>query len=127
MLPKKLQGSTWTRFKKIRVEFPDVPIKLVWDGVSYHRSQIVKEAAKVLDIHLEPLLAYRPDFMPVEHLWQWLREYVTYHTCYERKAEIIDNVKWFESLINTLFLAIADHLWVKTHLDSEEEKLRFSA
>jgi transposase len=127
MLPKKLQGYTWTRFKKIRVEFPDVPIKLVWDGVSCHRSQIVKEAAKVLDIHLEPLLAYRPDFMPVEHLWQWLREDVTYHTCYERKAELIDNVKWFESLINTLPLAIADRLWVKTHLDSEEEKLRFSA
>jgi transposase len=77
-------------------------------GVSYHRSQIVKEAAKVLDIHkeaakvldihLEPLPAYSPDFMPVEHLWQWLREDVTYHTCDERKAELIDNLKWFESL-----------------------------
>ncbi|NJL61344.1 MAG: hypothetical protein HC903_05340 [Methylacidiphilales bacterium] len=51
-------------------------------GAPYHRAQSVKEALEVLQINLEPLPAYSPDFMPVEHLWQWLREDVTYHTCY---------------------------------------------
>ena len=31
--------------KRLRVEFPDVPIKLVWDGAPYHRAQVVREAA----------------------------------------------------------------------------------
>jgi hypothetical protein len=44
--------------KQLRGEFPDVPIKLVWDGASYHRAQLVKEAAQTLDIELVPL----PDF-----------------------------------------------------------------
>ena len=28
---------------------------LIWDGASYHRSQIVKDAAAALDIKIEPL------------------------------------------------------------------------
>ena len=75
--------------KHLRVEFPDIPIKLIWDGAPYHRAQLVKDAADVLAITLVPLPGYSPDFMPVEHLWQWLREDVTYHACYDQKAELI--------------------------------------
>ena len=63
--------------KKLRAEFPDQKITVVWDGAPYHRAELVKEIASVLDIHLQPLPGYSPDFMPVEHLWQWLREDVT--------------------------------------------------
>lgn len=59
-------ASTIDVLKYFRVEKPEVEIKLAWDGISYRRSQIVKEAAKVLDINLEPLPAYSPNFMPVE-------------------------------------------------------------
>ncbi|MFM7907116.1 MAG: transposase [Microcystis sp.] len=47
---------------------------VIWDGASYHRAGIVKQAAEALDIPLQRLSGYSPDFMPVEHLWQWLRE-----------------------------------------------------
>jgi len=112
--------------KRLRVEFPDVPIKLVWDGASYHRAQVVQTAAHTLDIAIVPLPAYSPDFMPVEHLWHWLREQVTYHTCYDHKADLIAQVERFQTRINADPIALADRLWVKSHLDPEEEKLRVS-
>ena len=101
-----------------------------------------------MDIYLEPLpgaeakplsrlaatapLALRPDFMPVEQhaakafVWQWLREELTYHTCYEREQELIDAVADFQNQINTQPLTLSDRLWVKKHLEPEEEKLRVS-
>lgn len=112
--------------KQLRVEFPDLKMTLVWDGAPYHRAQAVAQAASVLEISLEPLPAYSPDFMPVEHLWQWLRADVTYHTCYNSKAELIEQVSQFQQQINGCPINLADRLWVKTHLDPEEEKLRVS-
>jgi transposase len=112
--------------KRLRVEFPDVPIKLVWDGASYHRAHVVREVAQTLDIGLVRLPAYSPDFMPVEHLWHWLREDVTYHTCYDQKADLIAQVDRFQARINADPIALADRLWVKSHLDPNEEKLRVS-
>ena len=53
--------------KKLRAEFPDQKITVVWDGAPYHRAELVKEAASATDIDLEPLPGYSPDFMPVEH------------------------------------------------------------
>ncbi len=64
--------------------------------------------------------------LPVEHLWQWLREDLTYHTCYDSQQDLIDAVADFQHQINTDPLSISDRLWVKKHLESEEEKLRFS-
>ncbi len=120
--------------KKIQVEFPEQKITIVWDGAPYHRAALVKEAASDMGIHLEALPGYSPDFMPVEHLWQWLREDVTYHTCYESQKELIDAVADFQHQINNTPIAVSaprsgslrDRLWVKKHLDPEEEKLRFS-
>jgi transposase len=67
--------------KRIRAEFPDQKMTIIWDGAPYHRAQSVKDEAKNLKVNLQPLSAYSPDFMPVEHLWQWFREDLTYHTC----------------------------------------------
>lgn len=120
------QFNTIDMLKQLRVEFPELPMKVIWDGASYHRAKTVHIAAEVFDITLEPLPAYSPDFMPVEHLWQWLREDVTYHTCYDTKADLKAQVTQFQQRINATLLVIADRLWVKSHLDSEEEKLRFS-
>jgi hypothetical protein len=36
--------------KHLRTEFPDHEITVIWDGASYHRAGIVKQAAEVLDI-----------------------------------------------------------------------------
>ena len=100
------QFHTIDLLKRLRVEFPDIPMRLIWDGASYHRARLVQEAASTLDISLLPLPAYSPDFMPVEHLWQWLREDVTYHTCYETQADLIEQVERFQVSINSEPLSV---------------------
>jgi transposase len=121
------QFNTIDMLKQLRVEFPDRPMKVIWDGASYHRAKTVhRAAAAVFEIEIQPLPAYSPDFMPVEHLWQWLREDVTYHTCYDSQADLKAQVARFQQRINATPLVIADRLWVKSHLDPDEEKLRFS-
>lgn len=60
------------------------------------------------DILVEPLPAYSPDFMPVEHLWQWLRSDITYHACYERQSDLIEQVSAFQQRINACPNTVAD-------------------
>src|SRR3954468_9320871 len=55
--------------RRLRAEWPDQPLILVWDGAPYHRATAVREAAAALQIELVPLPSYSPDFMPVEALW----------------------------------------------------------
>ena len=112
--------------KQLRVEFPERDITLIWDGAPYHRSRLVKQAASALEIELVPLPSYSPDFMPVEHLWQWLREDVAYHTCHRTLTELIERAHNFARRINANPIAVAERLWVTTHLVPEVEKLRFS-
>ena len=108
------------------MEFPDRKITVIWDQAPYHRALSVKMAAATLDIAIEPLPSYSPDFMPVEHLWRWLREDVTYHTCYPTKQKLIQQVNQFVDNINLDPFSISDRLWAQNHLEPEEEKLRVS-
>jgi hypothetical protein len=63
--------------------------------------------------------------MPVEALWRWLREDVTYHHCHSSLEDLTRRVAAFERRINQDPCALADRLWVKDQLDPEQEKLRF--
>lgn len=112
---------------RIRAEFPHHKMTAIWDGAPYHRSQVVKDEAALLKIALQPLPAYSPDFMPVEHLWQWFREDLTYHICYQHKADLIEQVQFFQQRLNQTPLDVADRLWVASHLEIDEEKLRVSS
>lgn len=58
--------------QRLREEFPERAIVLLWDGASYHRAACVLEAAEALKIRIVRLPAYSPDFMPVEALWKWM-------------------------------------------------------
>jgi transposase len=112
--------------RRLRAEWPEDKLIVVWDGASYHRACAVREAAEALHIDLVPLPGYSPDFMPVEALWRWLREDVTYHYCHPSAEDLSRRVAAFETRINQDSDAVADRLWVKDHLDPDEEKLRFS-
>jgi transposase len=112
--------------RRLRAEFPDEALIVLWDGAPYHRAQAVREAARALDITLMPLPGYSPDLMPVEALWRWLREDVTYHHCHASAEDLIRRVDTFEVRLNRDPFVVADRLWVKDHLDPDEEKLRFS-
>lgn len=115
---------TVTVLERLRASYPDRPLTLIWDGASYHRSATVRECAEALGIELLPLPGYSPDFMPVEHLWSWLREEVTYHHCHADQEELIERVAAFEAQINQDPGQVADRLWVQNHLDPAVEKLR---
>lgn len=112
--------------ESLRAEFPDIPIVLIWDRAPYHRADFVKNMTKILEMKIEPLPSYSPDFMPVEHLWQWVREDITYHTCYDNAADLIDQVAHFELQINENPQSVVHRLRVTTHLKPEQEKLRLS-
>lgn len=68
--------------RRMRAEIPNRTLILLWDGAPYHRAKAVQEVAADLGIVLVPLPVYSPDLMPVEPLWRWLREDVTYHHCH---------------------------------------------
>jgi transposase len=112
--------------RRLRTEIPDHKITVVWDGAPYHRAKAVWAAAAGLGIKIVPLPGYSPDLMPVEPLWRWLREDVTYHHCHATTEDLTRRVAAFEATINQHPYAVADRLWVKDQLDPEEEKLRFS-
>lgn len=110
--------------ERLRREHPGRAIRVVWDGAGYHRGAAVRDAAARLGITLEPLPGYSPDFMPVEALWRWLREDVTYNYCHQTRDELLARVRAFGLRINEDAIALADRLWVKDHLNPEEEELR---
>ena len=100
--------------------------QLIVVGASYHRACVVREAAEALQIDLVPLPGYihAGRVMPVEALWRWLREDVTYHHCHPTAEDLSRRVAAFETRLNQDAYAIADRL--KDRLDPDEEKLRFS-
>ncbi len=55
-----------------------------------------------------------------------LREDVTYHHCRATADDLTRRVAAFEARVNQNPCTVADRLWVKDHLNPEEEKLRFS-
>ena len=112
--------------RRLRAEWPEDKLIVVWDGASYHRAGVVREAATALQIDLVPLPGYSPDFMPVEALWRWLREDVTYPRCHASLDGLETSVADFQDQINQDPIALADRLALKLHLDPDVEKLRIS-
>ena len=124
--PRANGDHTIEVLQRLRAEVPERKLIVLWDGAPYHRAQVVQEVARTLDIELRPLPGYSPDLMPVEALWRWLREDVTYHHCHASAEDLTRRVADFEVRLNRDPFVIADRLWVKDQLDPEEEKLRFS-
>ena len=124
--PRANGDHTIEVLQRLHAEAPQRTLIVLWDGAPYHRAQAVREVARTLDITLMPLPGYSPDLMPVEALWRWLREDVTYHHCHASAEDLTRRAADFEARLNRDPFVIADRLWVKDQLDPEEEKLRFS-
>jgi len=110
--------------RRLRAEWPDRKLVVVRDGAPYHRAGAVREAAAALRIELVPLPGYSPDLMPVEALWRWLREDVSYHHCHATADDLGRRVAASEARLNRDPCAVADRLRAKDRLDPDEEKLR---
>jgi DDE superfamily endonuclease/Winged helix-turn helix len=109
---------------RLRQDYPEQRLKVIWDGASYHRAGSVREHAARLGITLLPLPGYSPDLMPVEALWRWLRQEVTGNHCHASVAELLDRVAHFACLINLDPEHVTARLALKRSLDSAEEELR---
>jgi transposase len=72
--PRASGEHTRDALRRLRAEYPDRALTVLWDGAPYHRAGVVRDAAASLGIVLMPLPGYSPDLMPVEALWRWLRE-----------------------------------------------------
>ena len=128
--PRACGEHTIDVLRRLRETIPAGRLVVIWDGAPYHRAGIVQAAAARLNITIVPLPGYSPDLMPVEPLWRWLREDVTYQHCHATADDLIRRVAAFEDRVNAspylLADLLADRLWVKDQLDPTEEKLRFS-
>ena len=58
--PRANGEHTTDVLRRLRAEFPDGKLVLIWDGASYHRAKAVRAAAAELDIELAPLPGYSP-------------------------------------------------------------------
>ncbi len=64
-------------FGAIRETYPlSQKIHLILDGAGYHRSEIVKFFAEVLNIELHYLPPYSPNLNPIERLWKYANEQI---------------------------------------------------
>lgn len=70
-------------------------VHIVLDGAVYHRSEMVRNAAKVLNIELHYLPAYSPNLNPIERLWKVMNEHVRNNTYFPSKVAFTSAIKEF--------------------------------
>lgn len=99
---------------------------IIWDGAPVHRARVAKARAKALGLEVIFLPAYSPDLNPIEGLWKWLREEVTYGHCYDSTRALFEACKAFEARVNDDPLGIVQRLWPVFDLDDRVEKQRVS-
>ena len=70
-------------------------VHLVLDGAAYHQSELVKNAAKVLNIELHYLPPYSPNLNPIERLWKVTNEHVRNNIYFPSKSAFTSAIKEF--------------------------------
>lgn len=108
------------------LQLTDRQLVIIWDGASWHRSQMVRTQAQQLGIQLIQLPAYSPDLNPIEGLWKWMREDVTQHICHDSLHDLFLDCKAFIERINLDPDAMISRLWPRFDLDPDYEKLLLS-
>ena len=84
-------------FERVKAQYQASScIHLILDGAGYHRSQIVKDKAKELNIELHYLPPYSPNLNPIERLWKVLNEHV-------RNNQYFATAKEFRQQIDRFF------------------------
>lgn len=70
-------------------------VHLILDGAAYHRAELVKNAAKVLNIELHYLPPYSPNLNPIERLWKVMNEHARNNAYFSSKKTFISTIKEF--------------------------------
>lgn len=131
--PVQIHTASWANgqttcetLEALRQTYPHQPLVLIWDNVRYHHSKLVRSKAEELGIRLLYLPPYSPDLQPVERLWGWLRQELTYLHCHADEQELMDRIAAFVDRLQDCPAEVHRRLKPKLHLDPEEEKLRVS-
>lgn len=94
---EKVNGKSINIFlKKLRSKHPgENKIHAIMDNAGYHKSEEVKNYAKLLSIELHFLPPYSPNLNPIERLWKIMHEQVSYNKYYEKFAEFSEATSHF--------------------------------
>src|ERR1039458_6438218 len=75
--PGSIKSPQVVEFLKALLRHLGVPLLILWDGATIHRSRLVKDfiASTKGMLTVEPLPAYAPELNPVEYLWAHLKQH----------------------------------------------------
>lgn len=84
-------------FLKLKKEhYPlEQKVHLVLDGAAYNQSELVENAARVLNVELHYLPPYNPKLNPIERLWKVMNEHVRNNIYFSSKAEFTTAINEF--------------------------------
>ena len=91
MYPHAIKGEQVVRFLRHLLRHIDGKLLLIWDGLSAHHGQAVKEFLKAggtARIHLQRLPGYAPDLNPEEGIWRYLKHIEMGNICCATIEEI---------------------------------------
>lgn len=81
-------GATISFLQKIEKAYPTKKrVHLFCDNAPYYRNKEVTRYLSTSKIHLHFLPPYSPNLNPIERLWKWMKERVSYNTYYESFEE----------------------------------------
>ena len=106
---------------EIRKVYPDYnqKIHVILDGAGYHRSQIVKDWAEVVNIRLHYLPPYSPNLNPIERMWKLMNEHARNNRYFSSTREFREAISVFfnqtlPDIADSLTSRINDHFQVLT-------------
>lgn len=77
---------------KLKTQYPNQNICLVWDNASWHRSKLIRRALKrgkpLSNFHLINFPPYAPDVNPQEHIWKYARDRIAHQPAASFKQKI---------------------------------------
>lgn len=106
---------------EIRKVYPDYnqKIHVILDGAGYHRSQLVKDWAEVVNIRLHYLPPYSPNLNPIERMWKLMNEHAQNNRYFSSTREFREAISVFfnqtlPDIADSLTSRINDHFQVLT-------------
>lgn len=106
---------------EIRKVYPDYnqKIHVILDGAGYHRSQLVKDWAEVVNIRLHYLPPYSPNLNPIERMWKLMNEHARNNRYFSSTREFREAISVFfnqtlPDIADSLTSRINDHFQVFT-------------
>ena len=86
-------------FSQIRERYPlGHKLHIILDGAGYHRSDLVRDEAFVLNIELHYLPPYSPNLNPIERLWKVMNEHARNNIYFKTKREFREAIENFCSV-----------------------------